>query len=204
MKYFIRTTNERILNESYNQLEYEKLVDYNHQPVTSFINQLDYISEWDSILLEDDVLLCSDFKNIIEGVIKEYPDTIINFFTRPQEYFTTHYNDYFVYNQCTYYPKGVAKDLADEMRRIYRLKPNLQYDVLENIALEKLGISHLQYRPCIVQHIDEKSLIQSKHCHKRRSPYFIDYLKELNIDYNEAFKVENRKKLKEKLERSFK
>lgn len=42
----------------------------------------------------------------------QYPDKIINFFTRPREWFTTHESNLFVYNQCTYYSKGVALSVA--------------------------------------------------------------------------------------------
>lgn len=201
IRYFVRTTNDRLFE--YN-LEYEKLIDLEHKPVKSFIDQLKYISQWDSVLLEDDLILCEDFKNKIENVIKQNPNKIINFFTRPNEWFTTHECMIFSYNQCTYYPKGIGNIIASEMLNIQTNNKSLPYDLLESKALGELGISHIQYRPCLVQHIDNNSLIQGFTLNDRRSPYFIDYLKELNIDYNEAFKVENRKKLKEKLERSFK
>jgi hypothetical protein len=82
IKYFVRTTNDRIYEYD---LEHEKLIDTEHAPVKSFINQLKYISQWDSVLLEDDLILCKDFKKRIEEVINQYPDKIINFFTRPKE-----------------------------------------------------------------------------------------------------------------------
>ena len=89
IKYFIRTTGERPLNKSYNQIDYELLIDKEHKPVESFINQLEIISDYDAVLLEDDVFLCEDFKNRIEKIIKKYPNKVINFFTRPWEYFKT-------------------------------------------------------------------------------------------------------------------
>jgi GR25 family glycosyltransferase involved in LPS biosynthesis len=82
IKYFVRTTDDRIYEYD---LEHEKLIDTEHAPVKSFINQLKYISQWDSVLLEDDLILCKDFKKRIEEVINQYPDKIINFFTRPKE-----------------------------------------------------------------------------------------------------------------------
>jgi hypothetical protein len=192
IRFFVRTTEQRIFEYD---LEYEKLVDKRHLPVTSFIEQLKYISEWDSVLLEDDLILCKDFKKKIEEVINEYPDKIINFFTKPKDWFTTHESIHFVYNQCTYYPKGISLKVAEEMEKMRMKFPRLQYDILESNALLSLGISHVQYRPCLVQHLDNNSLVGNTAKGYRRTPYFIDYLEELNIDYSSSFKEENRNKL---------
>lgn len=194
IKYFIRTTNERILDKSYAQIDYKKLIDLEHRPVDSFIEQLDIISEYDSVLLEDDLILCKDFKNHIEEIIKKYPNMIINFFTYPKAYFKTSESFEFMYNQCTYYPKGIGKIIANEMLKIKKDFLNRGYDVIENRALRKLKIKHIRYRPCLIQHLDNDTLIQTKTLN-RRSPYFIDYLDELGITYNEAEKKENKEKL---------
>ena len=200
IRYFVRTTNDRMYEYD---LEHEKLVDTEHAPVKSFIEQLKYISQWDSVLLEDDLILCKDFKNKIEDAINQYPDKIINFFTRPREWFTTHKSNNFVYNQCTYYPKGVSLKVADEMEKIWKNMPKLQYDTLEYNALINLGISHVQYRPCLVQHIDNNSIVGNTATGYRRTPYFIDYLEELNIDYSVAFSKDNKRKLEHLLYKHF-
>ena len=80
LKFYVRTTLERQLDSSYSQIEYELLVDTEHKPIESFIEQLEQISEYDSVLLEDDLILCKEFKNRIEEVINKYPNKIINFF----------------------------------------------------------------------------------------------------------------------------
>jgi hypothetical protein len=116
IKYFVRTIPERIFN--YSGIEYISLIDYNHQPVQSFINQLELISEYNSVLLEDDLILCKNFKEEIEKVIAQYPDRIINFYSRPRFYFKSEETFDFRYNQCTYYPKGIAKILATKMKEI--------------------------------------------------------------------------------------
>lgn len=199
IRYFVRTTGERSLDESYNQIDYKLLIDKEHKPVESFIKQLELISEYDSILLEDDLILCKDFKKRIEEVIKQYPNKIINFFTKPKEFFATREDSYFVYNQCTYYPKGLATQISLEMKQVRGYKP---YDLVENTALNNLGISHIQYRPCLVQHLDTDTLIQYKTFNNRRSIYFIDYLDELNIPYEEAYL--HKKELTELMNSKFK
>ncbi len=192
IKYYIRTTNERIIDKSYEQIDYTKLIDLSHKPIESFIEQLKVISDVDSVLLEDDLILCRGFKKEIEKVIKEYPNYIINFFTRPTIYFTTNTNNQFGCNQCTYYPKGIARVVAEEMERVRITFPTMkQYDTIEDIALKRLGIVHVDYRPCLVQHINKNSLIQLKALNNMRTYYFKDYLDELGINYDDSKAVFN-------------
>lgn len=183
IKYFVRTTGERKLDDSFKQIEYELLIDSDHKPIESFIAQLKYISNFNAVLLEDDVILCRDFKNRIEAAIESHRTDIINFYTSPLQYFTTQYSMKFSYNQCTYYPKGIADKIANKMIELYNPELKVGYDVLEFGALNKLKLPHLKYRPCLVQHNDKKSLITESN-ESRITPYFIDYLDDLNIEYN--------------------
>ena len=109
MKYYVRTTLERTLDSSYNQIEYTLLIDKEHKPVESFFNQLEIISDDNAVLLEDDLVLCNNFKEVIEEMISKHPNDIINFFQEPYDFYTSHYTRKFNWNQCTYYPKGVGK-----------------------------------------------------------------------------------------------
>lgn len=194
LKFYVRTTLERQLDSSYSQIEYELLVDTEHKPIESFIEQLEQISEYDSVLLEDDLILCKDFKNKIEEVINKYPNKIINFFYHQDEYYQTREAMEYSNNQCTYYPKGVGKLIAKEMKNF--VKYSNQYSWIENLALRKLHFTHIQYRPCLVQHLDNGSLIQKhKIIRPRITPYFVDYLEELGISYEDACTKENRDKL---------
>ena len=52
------------------------------------------------------------------------------------------------------------------------------------------GKQHYCYRPCLVQHIDDRSLIGNNLRNDRRTPYFIDYLEDLDITYEEAIESE--------------
>ncbi len=201
VKFFVRTTGDRVLDKSYNQINYELLIDKDHQPLKSFITQLDYISDYDAILLEDDCILCDQFEVEINKVIAQYPNKIINFFTFPNKYFKTTEDFRFCFNQCTYYPKGIAAKLASIMKQYPNFK--LGYDVLETRAMKKLDITHVRYRPCLVQHLDNDTLISKFTLHKRRTPYFIDYLNELKINYDDAEAAENTNKLIELLNKKF-
>ena len=188
IKYFVRTTLERKLNESYNQIEYELLIDTEHKANESFFKQLELISEYDAVLLEDDIKLCKNFKAEIEKVISEHPHDIINFFYKPHEWFTSHYSMSFAWNQCTYYPKGIGKIIVNEVRK-HEL-PKVGYDTIEGNAMQSLGIKFYVYRPSLVQHLDKKSLINKGNLTGTRyTPFFKDYLDDLNIDYNNTEKL---------------
>lgn len=195
MKYYVRTTGKRTFNYD---LDYELLIDKEHKPIESFIDQLRYISKDNAVLLEDDLILCRNFQEEIEKAIEEYPDKIINFFTMPTVYYETHESGEFAFNQCTYYPKGMAKVVADQMEFEHELDmTNPSYASLENKALKDLGIKHIHYRPCLVQHLDTSSLIDKRIIPGLRvTPYFKDWLDEKGIKYEEALK--HYKELQEK------
>lgn len=194
VNFYVRTTGERLLDESYNQLDYVLLVDYNHDAIGSFIDQLSSHSDA-CVILEDDLILCENFKDRITDVIAKFPNDIINFFEDPHIYYTTHYKTEFAWNQCTYYPSKVASKIGAEMRLLSTRYPDLAYDLLERKAMNNLSIRYLVYRPCLVQHKDFKSLIQPTRL-RRITPYFIDYLNKYDIEYENAFTSDNLAKLK--------
>lgn len=75
LKVFIRTTGERKLDKSIEEElkgNYTLLIDKEHKPIDSFIEQLKTISNYDAILLEDDVILCKDFLNEVNKVISKW------------------------------------------------------------------------------------------------------------------------------------
>jgi len=91
IKYYIRTTGERKLDSSYSQIEYELLIDSDHRYIDFFVDQLERIGNDDCVIIEDDCVLCNNFKNRIEEVINQYPTKIINFFQNHwAAYFKTH------------------------------------------------------------------------------------------------------------------
>ena len=200
MKYFVRTMENR---EDRLPDYFEKIVDREGRYVKSYIDALYIISDYDAVLVEDDIVLCNNFKKEIEGVIAQYPNTIINFFSNPERYYTTHYTELFGYNQCTYFPKGLAKILADEMMELYipeETKPYKQrYGRLLGVSMEKLGLPHLVHRPCLVNHIDGTSTFDGSF-NQRNTIYFKDYLDKLGITMEEAYSIENQKALKKLLD----
>lgn len=196
MKYFIRTTGVRKLDKTYKQIEYTKLLNVNDtNPTVSFINNLygvlrylDVTNEQGAILLEDDLELCDDFDNEINKAVKLYPNKIINFFSNPFNGMDTYECSLFTYNQCTYYPKEILKDLCDVMSKLYYndyKEYYTNYELLVHDGLCKLKQTHMVYRPFLVQHKDLNSLMGHNN-KKKRTIYYKNYLDKLHITLAEA------------------
>ena len=77
------------------------------------------------------------------------------------------------------------------------------YSLIEFQALKQLGIKVLQYRPCLVQHLDTDTLLFDKTFGQRRTPYFLDYLNQLGITYEEAREPLNQRKLTQIMREDF-
>lgn len=207
IKYYVRTTGERKLDISLGQINYEVYVDTEHKPVKAFIDLLRKVQNEDVVLLEDDIILCNNFKEKIEDTIKTIPDEIINFFSI--SYYNKHlvYLNYgmFCYNQCTYLPsckiKQIIKLIDNDKECVNSCKTP---EKLCKYVFQKLNMKHYLYQPCLVQHLDNGSLLGHNRDFSRRSPYFIDYLEELNMTYEEAIKYENRLKLISLMKEKFK
>ena len=186
MKYYVRTTGERDLS-NYSFLDYTPLYDYEHKPVKSFIEQMKIISDNDSLFMEDDIAFCKDFEKRVKEAIERFPNRVINFFYLPLAYLFTGEvkGERFLYNQCVYYPKGVAGKIAQEMERL--VKEGIkwtQYDEIQGVAMKNLGIDFINYRPCLVQHMGKNSLLGNKWIAEAKTIYFIDDLE--GMDYDDA------------------
>lgn len=206
MIYLIRTTGERSLDESYNQIDAKIIIDHTHQPIDNFIDCLYQLNDEGGVLLEDDLVLCNNFKEEIERVIESRPNRIINFFQSPRIYREIEDSYNIAWNQCTYYPKGIGKQIANLMVTLPRTygTSKKRYSVLEKKALTQLDIKVLQYKPHLVQHLNPKSMIFDMKVSDRESIYFLDYLNELGITYEEAKDPLNQRKLIQIMREDFK
>lgn len=184
MKYYVRTTGERDLS-AYLFLDYTPLYDYEHKPVPSFVKQMHIISDDDALFMEDDIIFCKDFKEKVQEAINKYPNEVINFFWQPLAYFIKGKvrGEKFLYNQCVYYPKGVAAKIADEMQRLIDNGIKwTQYDEIQAAAMKNLGIDFINYRPCLVQHIGAKSLLGNQWIGDAKTIYFVDDIEGMDYD----------------------
>ena len=85
----------------------------------------------------------------------------------------------------SYYPKGVGLKIAEAMEKYPQDfdKSHGVYSILETQAIRELNLQVLDYRPCLVQHLDMDTNLFNKTIHNRRSPFFIDYLNKINVIY---------------------
>lgn len=201
--YYVRTTGDRYFD--YRPLKYIYLYDYKYQPLQAFIKQLEDINKYNSVLMEDDLILCKNFQEEIEKVIAKYPNCVINFFEDPYVFETPVMRSMpFEWNQCTYYPKGVAGKIAATMKQILPSFPKNQqlYSKVENMALQILKIPHVVWKPHLVQHCDFDTILSHNNVPNwnklsHTTIFFKDYLDELEIDYMDCYTDENLKKLVE-------
>lgn len=189
MKYYVRTTGERVLDNSFSQIKYELWIDYEHKPTKAFIELLEKVQNENVVLMEDDIILCKDFDTRINEVIEKNPNEIINFFTRPNKYikdFKVNYKN-FCYNQCTYFPSNRTKEILQYVKEHEEVKEQRTPEPFLKEVFKGLNLITLTHRPCLVQHIDDGSLM-NHHSDKtpRRTPYFIDYLDKLNVKYEDC------------------
>lgn len=189
MKIFVRTIGDRQIDPTYSQINYIALIDTERKPIDSFIKALEIIGEDDALLLEDDLILCQNFLEEVHKAIERFPNKIINFFQRPHHYRPIIESQDIEFNQCTYYPAHTASKIAEVMKTLPRAltgqKKNM-YSLLESTALKQLGWTLIQYRPHLVQHKDLDTTLFLYTTHFRRSLYFLDYLTELGITYEEV------------------
>lgn len=204
IKYYVRTTGERVLHNSFKQIDFELLLDNNHELTKIFPSQLLSIADSDVVLLEDDIILCNNFKEEIEKAINQHPYDIINFFENPMVYIDPNTKQLdFAWNQCTYIPKEKIIPLANKIIELSNreISPaRWTPETMMKQALKLLQWDHYIYRPCLVQHIDFSSILQAQPKPFRRTIYYIDYLKQLDIPYEDANNIKNKSQLNDLLD----
>ena len=189
--YYVQTTGERYFD--YRPLKYIYLYDYEHKLLQALIKNLEGINKYNSVLMEDDLILCKDFQKEIEEVIAKYPNCVISFFEDSHVFETPVIRSTpFGGNKCTYYPKGVARKIATMIKQMLSKNPKDQQpcDRIEDIALQLLGIPHLIWKPHLVQCCDFNQFNNS-------TVYFKDYLDELKINYMDCYNKNDIKNLLE-------
>jgi len=138
----------------------------------SFIKALRLIGERRAILLEDDVLLTSNFKEKAHAVIEQYPDSIINFFTGMSKLVTEakwRAGSSFSCNPCTYYPKGYGTIIADYYDVWEgKIKHPTGTDIIIADWLKSRKERWYMHYPSLVQHLPGISAIDPRRPRNRK------------------------------------
>lgn len=169
----------------------EVFIDTKKDGYNSFFEVCKIINDTGAVILEDDIELCGNFVNLITSIINDKGfDKVYNFFEKPKSYFETSYvgGSNFLWMQCIYLPKDLPLKIFSYYDEFKTNKPKkwqgMATDCLIQYALTKEKIKYWRIRPCLVQHLDFKSVIGNRPTN-RQSPYYIELLKEKGINYND-------------------
>lgn len=179
MMYVIRAVRERaeyveeILKQIPQAIVYWD--DEYHDAMKSYLHVCkNIVGDNPAVLLEDDIILTSNFTEKIERIINEYPEILINFFSLSKKHTAPHFKRGREYcmNQCEYFPKGFARKVVEA----YQVWPDREkepnaYDYLVGYAWG-YGKPYLVWCPSLVQHREVKSIINPRRSSKRQSITF--------------------------------
>lgn len=144
----------------------------------NYVRNLELAGEDACVQLEDDIILCDDFKNKIQKAISEYPDYLIQFFSMRKKDIEvgTRFEPggNFLMHQCYYLPKGMAKKIREYSDKFYELTdcffaPN---DVCTREFLRENKLKYVIYCPNLVDHMEERSKVDKRRSTKRQSKTF--------------------------------
>lgn len=186
MRYMVRTVdwslerkdNVAIMKATIPQLEI--VMDRKHDGYASLFLACKLLGDTGGVLMEDDIKLCKNFtKRIEEKVVELGNQYVINFFERPKVKFETELapGSQFFWQQCVYFPPMIMHSFEKWFNQFKIDKPEMvggmATDRLIGYALGKEKVKYWRVNPRYVQHLDFKSVINSRSS-KRQSPYFID------------------------------
>lgn len=180
MKFIVRTVEPRdisILKKNIPNLIVVK--DIKHDAMDTFFRGLEAAEEDCAVHLEDDIILCSNFYEKINDVIKNHNEDVIQFFSMRKDDLTigTRYinGSKFMMNQCFYLPYGMSKGLREWAKTaIYTddIVKGAGYDILMANYFKENKIKYLNWCPNLVDHMECKSIIDSRRSSKRQSLTF--------------------------------
>lgn len=160
--------------------ELEVFVDSKREKFDFLLKVWDNIKNDDVVWLEDDVLLCNNFKKKIENEIRFLGNNeLISFFYVPIESkfnldskqfkndSRTSYRDgkYFLWNQCVFIPKYFSSYFINYYNNRFKkfsfINLNkFNYDNCIAFALGEMKQKYWLIRPSLVQHFDKKSTLE--------------------------------------------
>ena len=179
MLYVVRAVRERqpFVEEILKQVP-EAVMYYDdefHDAMKSYLYVCEHIIKGQPcVLMEDDIILTSDFKKKAEDVIQMFPHTLINFFSLSKKFMAPHWKKGREYcmNQCEYFPEGFSLKVVEAYKNwpLREKEPNA-YDFLVGYAWGN-SKPYLVWCPSLVQHRRVKSIIDPRRSSKRQSITF--------------------------------
>lgn len=130
------------------------------------------------IILEDDIHLAPRWRERVEHVIEEIPNSVVQFFSLRKRDLTEgsrwEPGRTFMMNQCYYLPQGVAARLLEYSEGWEENNPEnvTGYDILMARWMQETGQRYWLHVPSLVQHEPWRSEIQPRRPVNRQSPSF--------------------------------
>lgn len=159
--------------------EAEVIFDTEKNATKNFIKMLRSAGDHEALLMEDDIILCSDFVKKINDVVSKRGSMLINFFSRRGRDLThgsrIEPGRSFNYNCCVYYPAGWAREVANYYDRWTRREQELighGFDYLVADWLSENSLSYFLHVPSLVQHREGLSSIDKRRPRSRQSKTF--------------------------------
>lgn len=128
------------------------------------------------VLIEDDVILTENFRDKLEAVIAHRRSSVVQFFSRQKADLEkgSRWAYWFQMNQCTYYPAGMAAQIADYMPGWKERTGRTGNDSLVNDFLRERNLGHWIHVPNLVEHREGRSAINPRRATKRQSLTFAE------------------------------
>lgn len=163
----------------------ETVIDSVGDGYATFFRACELIAETGGVMLEDDAILCRDFRARCESTIDQHGSgmEVINFFEKPKVNVPKAFlgGSNFISTVCTYFPPGLAGKFEmyhDEFKSArYSEWTGMAYDNLIKYTLVKEKRKYWRIRPTLVQHHNFESSI-GRRALDRQTHYFIDDLEE--------------------------
>lgn len=173
----------------------EVFCDTNHEKWNYLLKVWDTLKSDSVLWLEDDVLLCNNFLTRVNEYIRYFGENnLINFFYGGSsiDYHTVHLTgSQYLWNQCVYIPKGYTLHFYNYYMNVFRndlryRKSSFNYDNCIAGCLRWHKLNYWLVRPCLVQHLEVESVINSKrvtNSNRRIAKYYIDnYVTTFNLN----------------------
>lgn len=135
-------------------------------------------SKEDTIMMEDDIILCKDFMKNVQKAIQEHPDKVINFFNvvKPCSETKEYEGHLWTECQCVFLPKRVVYRIVDLKESFKRNLPkSYERNLADNYLAFSIREPWVQYIPCLVQQNAFKSTIYEGNIDSQ-TIFFIDDL----------------------------
>jgi hypothetical protein len=135
------------------------------------------IGDGPAVVLEDDVILCRDWRSRVEAVIGEHPDVVIQFYSNRAADLTVgsrwEPGRTFLMNQCYYLPPDVALPLhAYTEHWAETSNTPTEYDRAMARWMSETKRRYWLHVPSLVQHLPWRSQIHPRRPRTRQSRTF--------------------------------